>query len=53
MRRQFIVLTIIAQLAVLGYMAGKREVILATGQQIYLQLHQLTRVIHFVVIMCV
>jgi uncharacterized membrane-anchored protein len=37
MRRQFIVLAIIAQLAVLGYMAGKREVILATGQQIYLQ----------------
>ncbi|MEE9426337.1 MAG: GDYXXLXY domain-containing protein [Methylococcales bacterium] len=37
MHRQFIVLAIIAQLAVLGYMVGKREVILATGQQIYLQ----------------
>lgn len=37
MRRQFIVLAIVAQLAVLGYMVAKREVILATGQQIYLQ----------------
>jgi len=37
MRRYFILLAIVAQLAALAYMAGKREVILATGQQIYLR----------------
>ncbi len=37
MRRRFVILAIILQLAVLGYMASKRELILATGQQIYLQ----------------
>jgi uncharacterized membrane-anchored protein len=37
MRRHFIVLAIVAQLAVLGYMVTKREVILATGTQIYLR----------------
>ncbi|HFD10882.1 MAG TPA: hypothetical protein ENJ32_00195 [Crenotrichaceae bacterium] len=37
MRRYLVLLAIIIQLAVLGYMAGKREIILATGKHISLQ----------------